>query len=34
MIKDLHRFIKHFVIKYYEIIWNLEGGSLSIKFNS
>ena len=30
MIKDLYRFIKHFVIKYHEIIWNLEGGSLSI----
>ena len=34
MIKDLHRFIKYFVIKYYEIIRKLEGGSLSIKFNS
>ena len=26
MIKDLHRFIKHFVIKYHGIIWNSEEG--------
>ena len=29
IIKDLHRFIKHFVIKYHGIIWNSEGGNPS-----
>ena len=30
MIKDFHRFVKHFVIKYHGNCWNSEGGSLSI----